>query len=94
MKEIKIYHSVWRTILLTLVCAAFMAMAIMMIAHPSSSRWHPIFLQVVGVISILFCGFGLIVIPSMMIRERITGQAYITISDKSFVVRGVVQKRL
>ena len=24
----------------------------------------------------------------MMIRERITGQAYITISDKSFVVRG------
>jgi hypothetical protein len=65
-----------------------MAMAIMMIAHPSSSRWHPIFLQVVGVIGILFCGFGFIVIPSMMIRERITGQAYITISDKSFVVRG------
>jgi hypothetical protein len=88
MQEIKIYHSVWRTLLLTLGCAAFVAMAFMMIAHPSSSRWNPIFLQVVGVIGILFFGFGLIVIPSMMIRERITGQAYITISDKSFVVRG------
>ena len=88
MKEIKIYHSVWRTLLLTLVCAAFVAMAFMMIAHPSSSRWNPIFLQVVGVIGILFFGFGLIVIPYMMIRERITGQAYITITDKSFIVRG------
>ena len=54
MQEIKIYHSVWRTLLLTLGCAAFVAMAFMMIAHPSSSRWNPIFLQVVGVIGILF----------------------------------------
>ena len=88
MQEIKIHLSVWRTLLLTLVCAAFVAMAFMMIAHPSSSRWNPIFLQVVGVIGILFSGLGLIVIPSMMIRERITGQAYITITDKSFIVRG------
>ena len=83
MQEIRIYHSIWRTLLFTLGCAAFVVMAFTIIVDSQSSR----FMQVVGIVGLLFFGLGLFVIPFMTIRERITGKAYITITDKSIIVR-------
>lgn len=77
MEEIRIYHSLWKTGLVVLVCFAFAALGIhSLVAHPEKSGlaiW----------LGILFFGLGGIFMLWLILRERITGKPYYDVTDES-----------
>ena len=82
MKEIKIYSSLWRMMLLILACLLSVFVGIF-ILHMHRNMFH----LVVGWVSILVFGcFGIILIFSFL-KERLFGQAHLTIDDEELTYR-------
>lgn len=77
MEEIRIYHSLWKTGLVVLVCFAFAALGIhSLVAHPEKSGFE-IWL------GSLFFGLGGIFMLWLILRERITNKPYYVVTDES-----------
>ena len=82
MKEIKIYSSLWRMMLL-LGASLLFVLAGIFILHMHRNMFH----LVVGWVSILVFGcFGIILIFSFL-KERLFGQAHLTIDDEELTYR-------
>ena len=84
MQEIKIYHSVWRTLLLLLCGAAFTYVSVMILMDSRTN----FFMNIIAVIGIVFFGLGSLFMLIMVVRERLAHQPFMTITDKSVIVRG------
>ncbi len=82
MKEIKIYHLLWRMMLLILACILFVLGGIF-ILHMHRN----VFELVVGWVGILVFGcFGIVLLFSFL-KERLFGQAHLTINDEELTYR-------
>ena len=82
MKEIKIYSSLWRMMLLILACLLFVFAGIFTL-HMHRNMFH----LVVGWGSILVFGcFGIVLLFSFL-KERLFGQAHLTINDEELTYR-------
>ena len=84
MQEIRIYHSIWRTLLLVLCGAAFTYASTIMLIDPRVN----LMMKLVAVIGVVFFGLGSLFMLFMVVRERLAHQAFMTITDKGVVVRG------
>lgn len=84
MKEIKIYHSLWRMMLLILACLLFVFVGIF-ILHMHRNMFH----LVVGWLTILFFGCCGIMLLFSFLKERLFGQAHLTINDEELIYRRV-----
>lgn len=77
LKEIRIYHSLWKTGLLILVCFAFAALGLhSLIVHPEKSGlwlW----------LGLLLFGLGGLFMLWLILRERITDKPYYLVTDES-----------
>ena len=82
MKEIKIYSSLWRMMLLILACLLFVFVGIF-ILHMHRNVFH----LVAGWVSILFFGCCGILLLCSFLKERLFGQAHLTINDKELTYR-------
>ena len=81
MREIRIYHSIWRNIPLLAVCFVFAATGVLMLldGYRSFIAWT----------GILFFGGGGLFVLFLILRERICDKAYYIITDKSVLVDGM-----
>ena len=84
MEDIKIYSSLWRMMLLILACLLFVFAGIF-ILHMHRNVFH----LVVGWVSILVFGCGGIVLLWSFLKERLFGQAHLTINDEELTYRGM-----
>ena len=84
MKEIKIYSSLWRMMLLILACLLFVFAGIF-ILHMHRNVFH----LVVGWSSIVFFGCGGIVLLWSFLKERLFDQPHLTINDEGISYRGM-----
>ena len=82
MKEIKIYSSLWRMMLLILACILFVLAGIF-ILHMHRNVFH----LVVGWLTILFFGCCGIMLLFSFLKERLFGQAHLTIDDEELTYR-------
>ena len=83
MKEIRIYHSLWRMLLMMAGCVTFVNVAILMCGDDRIPR------MICGVLAVLFFSFGFFAFSYMLIMERLMGSPYISVSDQQVIVRGV-----
>ncbi len=84
MEEIKIYHSLWRMLLLFLGSILFVCGGIY-ILHMHKNVYH----LVVGWVSILFFGCCGIVLLWSFLKERLFDQPHLTINDEGISYRGM-----
>ncbi len=70
--EIKIYHSIWKTSLLLLVCILFTALAIFMYDDVN---------PIISIMTILFFGGGGMFMLYLILKERFSGSPYILITN-------------
>ena len=84
MKEIKIYSSLWRMMLLILACLLFVLGGIYVL-HMHRNMFH----LVVGWSSIVFFGCGGIVLLWSFLKERLFDQPHLTINDEGISYRGM-----
>lgn len=82
MEEVKIYSSLWRMILLFLASILFVLGGIF-ILHMHRNMFH----LVVGWVSILFFGCCGIIFLFSFLKERLFGQAHLTITDEELTYR-------
>ena len=82
MKEVKIYHSLWRMMLLILACILFVLGGIF-ILHMHRN----VFELVVGWVGILFFGCCGILYLYSLLKERLFDQAHLTINDEELTYR-------
>ena len=82
MKEVKIYHSLWRMMLLILACILFVLGGIF-ILHMHRN----VFELVVGWVGILFFGCCGILYLYSLLKERLFNQAHLTINDEELTYR-------
>ena len=82
MKETKIYHSLWRMMLLILACILFVLGGIF-ILHMHRN----VFELVVGWVGILFFGCCGILYLYSLLKERLFDQAHLTINDEELTYR-------
>jgi len=89
MEEIKIYHSFWKTFLLTTGCLVIIDMFIRLNGGFNLSEYS--FLEL-----LFFCGFGVIGLYFLLVllKERLFGQPFMTISDNSLVVNRLFWKKV
>ena len=82
MEEIRIYHSLWKTGLVILVCFAFAALGIhSIVAHPEKSGF-------VIWLGSLFFGLGGIFMLWLILKERITDKPYYLVTGESVIMNG------
>lgn len=80
MEEIRIYHSLWKTGLVILICFTFAALGIhSLVTHPEKSGF-------VIWLGILFFGLGGIFMLWLILRERITDKPYYLVTEKSVIM--------
>ena len=80
MEEIRVYHSLWKTGILILVCFAFAALGLhTLIVHPEKSGF-------VFWLGLLFFGLGGIFMLWLILRDRITGKPYYLVTDESVIM--------
>ena len=84
MKEVKIYHSLWRMLLLFLGSILFVLAGIF-ILHMHKNVYH----LVVGWVTIVFFGCGGIVLLWSFLKERLFDQPHLTINDEGISYRGM-----
>lgn len=84
MKEIKVYHSLSKNLLLLVVCFVFVALGISTIANPPKDI--STFGIVISWTGVLFFGGGALFMLYLILRERLTGQAYYVITDQSLIM--------
>lgn len=82
MEDIKIYSSLWRMMLLILACLLFVFAGIF-ILHMHRNMFH----LVVGWVSILAFGCCSIIFLFSFLKERLFGQAHLTINDEELTYR-------
>ncbi len=82
MKEVKIYSSLWRMILLILASILFVLGGIF-ILHMHRNMFH----LVVGWVSILFFGCCGIIFLFSFLKERLFDQPHLTITDEELTYR-------
>ena len=80
MEEIRIYHSLWKTGLVILICFVFAALGIYsLVVHPEKSGF-------VFWVGFLFFSFGGIFMLWLILKERITGKPYYLVTDESIIM--------
>ncbi|MBP5630667.1 MAG: hypothetical protein J6W97_03815 [Bacteroidaceae bacterium] len=84
MKEVKIYYSLWRMLLLISVCILFVLGGIF-ILHMHRNVFH----LVVGWGSILVFGFLGILLLCSFLKERLFNQPHLAITDEELIYRRV-----
>ena len=84
MREIRIYHSIWRNIPLLAICFVFVAMGIFMLLHGEQSFivW----------VCILFFGIGGLYVLFLILRERINNKPYYIITDECVIMDSGMKK--
>ena len=77
MKEIKIYHSIWKNLILVAICLAFVVLGVLQLLDGRNSFlvWA----------STLFFGIGGLFMLYIILRQRITNKPYYVITDESTV---------
>ena len=80
METIRIYHSTWRMLLLALASFAFAVAGFFMAIH-STKGFH----IVVGWIGVVFFGLGGLNMLFVMLKERLTGKPFLTITDDTII---------
>lgn len=85
MREIRIYHSIWKNIALMAVCFVFVAMGIFILMHGERS-----FIAWTG---ILFFGGGGLFVLFLIMRERTSHKAYYIITDESVLMDSGMKKQ-
>jgi len=85
MGEIKIYHSVWRMLLCVIGCFLFAVLCLLILQN---SRSINVFNYVIGWVGVIFFGLGGLALLYWLLKERLTGQPYLTITDEGIVYRG------
>ena len=84
METIRIYHSPWRILLLALASLAFAVAGFFMAIH-SPKGFH----IVVGWISAVFFGLGGFYMLYGLLKERLTGKPFLTITDEAVITEGM-----
>ena len=84
MKEIKVYHSLLKNLLLLTSCLVFIALGISTLFNPHKDI--STFGTVISWTAILFFGCGGLFMLYQILKERFTGQAYYVITDKSLIM--------
>ena len=82
MEEIRIYHSIWRMLLMGLVGLVFAALCVAILRSPRPGN------EILGWISIVFFGLGGLALLYWALKEKLTGQPFLTITDESIVYSG------
>ena len=82
VEEIRIYHSVWRMLLLSIGSLAFAFMGCVMTCSPRIGN------VIMGWIGVVFFGLGGLGLLYWLLKERLTGQPYLTITEKSVIYNG------
>ena len=86
METVRIYHSTWRMLLLAIVSLAMAVGGYLMAIH-SPKGFH----IVVGWIGVVFFGLGGLYMLYGMLKERLTGKPFLTITDEAVIMEGMKQ---
>ena len=86
METIRIYHSTWRMLLLAIVSLAMAVGGNLMAIH-SPKGFH----IVVGWIGVVFFGVCGIYMLYGMLKERLTGKPFLTITDEAIITEWIKQ---
>jgi len=86
METVRIYHSMWRMLLLALASLTFAVAGFLMAIH-SPKGFH----IVVGWIGVVFFGLGGLYMLYGMLKERLTGKPFLTITDEAVIMEGMKQ---
>lgn len=86
METVRIYHSTWRMLLLAIVSLAMAVGGYLMAIH-SPKGFH----IVVGWIGVVFFGLGGLYMLYGMLKERLTGKPFLTITDEAIIMEGMKQ---
>ncbi len=86
MEEIKVFHSLKKNALLLLACVFFVCAAVFLI-----SQGKHVGVFIVGII--FFGGAGLY-LGFLFLRERLSGKAYLVISDKSLRINTLKEREV
>lgn len=86
METVRIYHSMWRMLLLAIVSLAMAVGGYLMAIH-SPKGFH----IVVGWIGVVFFGLGGLYMLYGMLKERLTGKPFLTITDEAVIMEGMKQ---
>ncbi|MBQ3632034.1 MAG: hypothetical protein II949_12470 [Prevotella sp.] len=86
METIKIYRSPWRMLFLALASLAFAAGSAFMLSRPQSG-----FHVVVAWLGIVFFGLSGVYMLYVILKERLTGKPFLTITDNCVIIEGAKQ---
>ena len=86
MEEIKVFHSFKKNALLLLACAVFVAAAVFFITKGRH--------VVIYSVSLIIFGGGGLYLSYLFLRERLTGKAYLVISDKSLRINTLKEREV
>ena len=86
METVRIYHSTWRMLLLAIVSLAMAVGGYLMAIHSPKG-----FQIVVGWIGVVFFGLGGLYMLYGMLKERLTGKPFLTITDEAVIMEGMKQ---
>lgn len=84
METVRIYHSMWRMLLLALASLTFAVAGFLMAIH-SPKGFH----IVVGWIGVVFFGLGGLYMLYGTLKERLTGKPFLTITDEAVIMDGM-----
>ena len=87
-EEVRIYHSLWRMLLLILGCAVFVAIGIAMVRDPRLGAVN----IAMAWLGIVFFGLGGIALLFWLLTERLTRRSFLTINDESVVYSSPFQQ--
>ena len=86
METVRIYHSTWRMLLLAIVSLAMAVGGYLMAIHSPKG-----FDIIVGWIGVVFFGVCGIYVLYGMLKERLTGKPFLTITDEAVIMEGMKQ---
>ena len=86
MEKIKIYHSPWRMLILALACLALVVGSFFMLEH-TKDVFHLV-VAWIGIVFFSLCGMYMLY---AMLKERLTGKPFLTITDEGIISEGVKQ---
>ena len=90
MEEIRLYHSVWKTLLLAIFCLAFSVSFVVLFLLGEEFRWSDYdVIALVGFGVFIFIGLYGIYFLFVLLKERLWHQPYMTITDKSIIVNSI-----
>ena len=84
MEEIKIYHSIWKNLIVVAMCLAFVVLGVLQLLNGRNS-----FLVWVGT---LFFGIGGLFMLYIILRQRITNKPFYVITDECIYMDSGMKK--